>query len=190
MDSIEDPLEKFRQGIISRGSSSMLSFGSFFRKQDNDGSGTLSKDECAEAVKGFGMDVPDGVTEALMSQIDEDESGQISYEELIKKIRPEMSVERLAVIEEAFTKLDESGDGVLTVEDLKDKMQMTEHPMVKSEETTEDELWEQFLSVFDNTTKEDGKVTKEEFLDYYSVMSKMEDDDELFIEQVKMGWAL
>ncbi|XP_066989028.1 crustacean calcium-binding protein 23-like [Macrobrachium rosenbergii] len=185
-----DPLEKLRCLVLSRGYDSILQFGKMFRRLDEDKSLTLSKEEFMDVLQQFGLDMSSEEFAEIYAAFDEDGTGSINYSEFLDKLRPEMNDARKEVVEEAFAKLDESGDGVVTLDDIRDRYDASHHPKVLSEESTEEEVLLKFLGRFEGGVSEDGKVTKEEFLDYYSGISKSIDDDEYFITVIKNSWKL
>ncbi|KAL8177931.1 UNVERIFIED_CONTAM: hypothetical protein K2H54_023727 [Gekko kuhli] len=101
---------------------------------------------------------------------------------------PPMSEARKEVISEAFQKLDKTGDGLVTTEDLQGVYQGQAHPKFKSGEWTEEQVFRSFLDNFDSD--KDGKVTAEEFLNYYSGISASIESDEYFVEMLKAAWKL
>ena len=94
------------------------------------------------------------------------------------------------MITKAFQKLDADHSGVLEVNDVKHFYNAKDHPDVKSGKKTEDEILIDFLETFDvhrsmssgdeNSKSGDGKVTLNEFMDYYSNVSASIDDDQYF----------
>lgn len=183
-------IERLRALCLTRGYTGIMMFGRMFRRLDDDGSHALSKSELTDVLHQFGLAVSDDDVSEIFSGFDEDESGSINYNEFLDKLRPEMTEDRVAVVEEAFAKLDQSGDGVVTLDDVKDTYDASHHPRVLSGESTEEEILLKFIGRFEGNTKEDGKLTKEEFLEYYSGLSKSIDEDEYFVEMMKMCWKL
>ena len=53
-----------------------------FRRWDVDDSGEVDPDEFHEALRALGYDGPQEETDALFADLDEDDSGAISYREL------------------------------------------------------------------------------------------------------------
>lgn len=186
----ETPTEKLRCLCLSRGYNGIMQFGRLFRIADDDGSHTLNQEELTEALQNFGLELSEEEVAEIFSSMDEDETGTINYDEFLDKLRPEMTEDRQAVVLEAFAKLDESGDGMVTLEDVKTKYDVSRHPKVVSGEMSEDDVLTTFLGRFEGNTKQDGEVTKEEFLEYYSGVSKSIDEDEYFVEMMKLAWKL
>nr|XP_045621158.1 crustacean calcium-binding protein 23 [Procambarus clarkii]XP_045621159.1 crustacean calcium-binding protein 23 [Procambarus clarkii] len=185
-----DPLEKLRSHCLSQGYTGILSLGRLFRRLDKDRSWTLSKEELSRGVGQFGLDLSDGDINKLFSSFEKDGQSGINYEEFLESLRPEMTEPRKKAVEAAFKHLDKTGDGVVGLEDIKRKYSAKTHPKVIKGEATEDEILKKFLNLFETNTSVDGKVTKQEFLDYYSGLSKAIDEDEYFVSMVNIMWGL
>jgi hypothetical protein len=61
--------------------------GSAFRALDEDGSGTVDRDEFEMAISHFNLGFPRGKLTELFDEIDADGSGEITYAEFCKKMR-------------------------------------------------------------------------------------------------------
>ena len=85
---------------------------------------------------------------------------------------------------------------MLTVDDIKRSYNARMHPDVKSGKRTEDEILTEFLETFEqhhNTihgNKADGKVTPEEFLEYYAHVSANFDTDAQFELMMSNAWNI
>ncbi|TKS85114.1 Calcyphosin-like protein [Collichthys lucidus] len=94
------------------------------------------------------------------------------------------------VIMQAFRKLDKTGDGLITIEDLKGVYNAKNHPKYQNGEWTEircsGSSWTASILPYDK----DGKVTKEEFVNYYCGVSASIDRDVYFILMMKNAWKL
>lgn len=90
--------------------------------------------------------------------------------------------------------MDKNQDGVLTIDDIKGTYNASAHPDVKSGKKTEDEVLREFLETFEmhhnvlNGYQADGKVTKEEFLEYYTNISASIDNDAYFDLMITNTW--
>ncbi|KAM6948174.1 calcyphosin-like protein [Aplochiton taeniatus] len=157
---------------------------------DDDGSKSLDLQEFKKGLDTYGVALSKEDVQQIFTLIDKDGSGTLDFEEFLKNLRPPMSSSRIEVISEAFKKLDKTGDSLVTVEDLRGVYNVTQHPKFKSREWTEDQVFLSFLSSFDSPNDKDGKVTQEEFLNYYSGVSASIDDDAYFVVMVKNAWKL
>jgi hypothetical protein len=63
------------------------------------------------------------------------------------------------------------------------------HPKVQSGEMTEDQALIEFLSNF-NDRNRDGKISKDEWNEYYAAISSSIDNDEHFIQLMKTAWRM
>ncbi|KAL5020090.1 hypothetical protein ScPMuIL_002982 [Solemya velum] len=104
--------------------------------------------------------------------------------------QPPMSESRVNIIDKAFKKLDKSGDGVITVEDINQVYNARAHPKYQSGKWTENKCLEEFLKAFEPNDDKDGKVTREEFLNYYSGVSASIDEDVYFDLMMRNAWKL
>jgi Ca2+-binding EF-hand superfamily protein len=126
----------------------------------------------------------------LFNHFDTDKSGSLDFDEFLKALRPPMSKARKDIIIKAFHKLDRSGDGVVTIEDLKGVYNASKHPKYMNGEWTEEQVFRSFLDSFDSPDDKDGKVTREEFMNYYSGVSASIDNDAYFDLMMRSAWKL
>ena len=90
---------------------------------------------------------------------------------------------RRGLVEQAFNCLDRDKSGVIDMEDIKDLYNASCSPDVKSGKKTEDEVLMEFIETFEatynylNGQEGDGKITIEEFMEYYENVSMSIDDD-------------
>ena len=104
------------------------------------------------------------------------------------------------MVKKAYAKIDYNGNGCLEIDDVRQNYNASNHPDVKSQKKTEDEVLQEFLETFeahrqmskgDSLSKAgDGKVTLNEFMDYYSNISAGIDDDEYFKLMITNAWNL
>ena len=106
-----------------------------------------------------------------------------------------MNDKRKKIVEEIFNKLDINHSNAIEKEELKSKFNAKNHPDVLNGKKTEDEILLEFIETFENTynylcgTENDGKVTLEEFMEYYENISLSIDNDDYFEMLINNTWG-
>ncbi|GFS03633.1 calcyphosin-like protein [Elysia marginata] len=157
---------------------------------DDDENRSLDKKEFHKGLHDYGLvEINKEQADELFGIFDKDGSGSIDFDEFLVRLRPPMSQARRNLIHLAFKKLDKSGDGIVTVEDLHGVYNCRKHPKYLSGEWSEDQCLRQFLDSFDSDDK-DGKITQEEFDNYYCGVSASIDNDAYFDLMMRNAWKI
>ncbi len=158
---------------------------------DFNGNKKLDMDEFKEALNYYGIFPSVVDLQALMKYYDVDGDGNITYEEFLRGLRDELTESRKALVEKAFTIMDKDGSGVIQVDDIREIYDVSFNEDFLEGTKTKEEVLEDFLDGFDGLNGDnDGKVTHQEWMDYYTDLSMSVPSDEYFALMMKQVWGI
>lgn len=154
-----------------------------------DGIGKINKDEFLSGLRDIGILFPKIDSEIIVQFFDKDIDGSVNFEEFLVCIRDRPSGIRQEIIDIAFKKFDKENNGLVDIRDLKGVFNASSHPKVRIGELTEDQVFDQFMSNFNDHSGE-GMIDLYEWNDYYAAVSQSVNSDDHFINLVKDVWRL
>ena len=190
-------IEKLRKIIARRGSRGIMSIRREFMIADNDNNKTIDINEFKKFCHDYRIPLNENEIQILFKELDINKNGKIDYEEFLRGVVGEMNDRRRKIVLQAFKMFDKNQNGVIEMDDIRDSYNAKLHPEVKSGKKNEEEVLAEFLDTFeyqfsllnDGKTK-DGKITMEEFLEYYNNISMSIKDDDYFEEMIKSVYNL
>ena len=188
--TVDEIVGQLRQEFAQRGARGIVGLSRRFRIMDDDGSKTLSLDEFKKAMAEVNMDLDDQQLRTLFNFFDRDGDGSVNFEELLSGIRGPMSDRRRRLVHMAFDVLDKDGNGVIEPHEIAECYDASQHPDVMAGRKTADEVFREFLDTFDVGGEVDGKVTEQEFINYYHNISASIDDDDYFELMIRNAWHI
>jgi Ca2+-binding EF-hand superfamily protein len=190
-------IEKLRKIISRRGTRGIMSIRREFMIADNDNSKTIDINEFKKFCHDYRIPLEENEIKLLFSELDINRNGKIDYEEFLKGMVGEMNERRKKIVLQVFKIFDKNQNGVIEMDDIRENYNAKLHPEVQSGKKTEEEVLAEFLDTFEyqfsllNEGKtKDGKITMEEFLEYYNNISMSIKDDDYFEEMIKSVYNL
>lgn len=187
----EGIVKKLREACLARGAVGIKSLGRTFRLFDDNRNRQLDLNEFRNGINDYQAALTEPEIQILFKAFDRDGSGTINFDEFLVSVRPPMSKTRVDLVKKAFAKFDRDGSGEVTAKDLKRVYTPDCHPKYKSGEWTAKQVFENFLNAYEpDPSLRDGKVTFEEFLNYYSGVSASIDRDIYFDHVMRASWKI
>jgi Ca2+-binding EF-hand superfamily protein len=184
------PLERIQGRIVGKhGPVGIHLLARKFRSLDPSGRQVLERDELKYGFKSLGVPISMRDVEDLLVFFDEDRSGGMTVDELLKGLRGKISRKRRAMVKRVFEHLDTSGDGQLSLAEMRLAVDVSRHPAVLAGNLTENEAIRKFMSQWDSPSG-DGVITFTEFLDYYHSVSAAIDGEEFFAQMLRDSWGM
>ncbi len=186
-------LRRLRDTLAKRsGYGALKDLGRQFALVDRSRNGMLDLQEASRGfevfLKGYGVIFTKEEMAAVFSLLDLDKDGQVSYDEFVRRMRGDMTPQRLALVDLAFRQLDTDGSGVVTMDEITSKYNVAQHPKVLSGEWPPQRALAEFLKPWDRNS--DGTVTKDEFIEYYNWVSPSIDRDDYFELMMRNCWRI
>ena len=182
-------MERIRERIVSRGAVGIKGIGRLFRIADDNNDKTIDlQNELPKLMNDIGIILNKTELQELIRLLDRDGSGTISYDEFLYQMAPPLNEERIKWINKAFDKLDIDGSGVVEIADLEAVHNPEKSELVRLGKTNANVIFTHLLRSYDDDS--DGKITRDEFIDYYREISPSIDSDEYFAVMMQNAWKL
>jgi Ca2+-binding EF-hand superfamily protein len=182
-------LQKIRDTLKARGANGIRGLGLVFRRMDNNGDRKMDRHEFMWGLRENGHNLSPSEFERIFKYFDKNNDGKLSYDEFLGGIRGPMNDFRKGFVQLAFQKLDKTGDGIVDVNDLVGTYDVSFHPKYKSGEMSKNDILNEFMAQWDTCVK-DGKVSFEEFCEYYNDVSASIDEDDYFELMMRNAWHI
>ena len=197
MDKSLPIIEKLRKVISKRGTRGIMSIRREFMIADNDNNKTVDINEFRKFCHDYRIPLNQNEIQTLFSELDRNRNGKIDYEEFLRGVVGEMNDRRRKIVLQVFNVFDKNQNGVIEMDDIRENYNAKFHPDVQSGKKTEEEVLAEFLDTFEyqfsllnDGKNKDGKITMEEFLEYYNNISMSIKDDDYFEEMIKSVYNL
>lgn len=182
-------LDKVLSVLKKRGANGIRGLGIVFRRMDNNGDRKMDRHEFMWGLRENGHSLTPSEFERIFKYFDKNNDGKISYDEFLRGIRGDMNDNRKALVMLAYGKLDNTGDGIVDINDMVNAYDVSFHPKYKTGEMSKADVLNEFMAQWD-TVEKDGKITKAEFIEYYTDVSASIDDDEYFELMIRNAWHI
>ena len=158
---------RVRQVVASRFGDGMKGIRRFFDSVDTDRSGKWSLRDLMDGLRDYGIPYTEKEISAFYSYLDVDRLQAVSFDSFFIFIKGELSAARKELVNLAFDKVDVDNSNEITVDDIAHFHDASMHPEVMAGKKTVDQVLRGLIDNFEQRGVHDGKVSREEFEDYY-----------------------
>lgn len=129
--------------------------------------------------------------QALFKYYDVNGDGKVSVEEFLRGLRDQLTERREAMVWRAFELMDRDGSGQVEAKDVAHLYDVSQHREFIEGTKTKDEILADFLNSFDGVKgNNDGVISKEEWLEYYTDLSVSVPSDDYFVQMMESTWNI
>jgi Ca2+-binding EF-hand superfamily protein len=194
MDAVPAGLQpiiaKLKVELKARGATGIIGLSRRFRAADDDGSKTLDISEFTKAMNEMGFNLSNKDLHLVFVHFDTDASGNIDFEEFIQGVRDPLTDRRKALVAQAFGKIDLDNNGFVDPSEIMQTYDASQHPDVIAGKRTPQDVLREFLETFEVGGEIDGKVTRQEFMNYYTNIGASIPNDDYFELMIRNAWHI
>ena len=117
----------------------------------------------------------------------DDATALAASDDLVTKLRGDLSETRKVLVDAAFDALDYEGEGSVALTDVVQAYDAARHPEVLAGARTREAAKREFLETFE---VDGDRASLQNFREYYANVSAAVDDDALFATLVRNAWRL
>ncbi|CUG88213.1 Ca2+-binding protein, putative [Bodo saltans] len=187
--AVPSALQRVKAKILERGGrNGFRGLVRFLGQLDENGDKSLSRAEFRNAMETFGIPMGSSELDAVFNTFDRNGDGKVTIAEFVRTMRGEMNSRRVAIVQEAFTRLNRDGRGDVELHDLIDVFSTNAslHPDA-GKGASHEELIREFLDAWGGSN---GRISRAQFVEYYSDISAGIDKDDYFELLVRNAWHI
>lgn len=183
-------IDRMRHHLCKTGVRGIINLGKKFRALDDAGNGAMTVVEFKRGIEKSKIPIDVAEIRQVFQFFDWDGTGAILYDGFMDALRGEIGEKRIEIIKAAFSVLDKEGTGIIAPHELMGRYRASEHPAVTEGSKTSEEIMVEFLETFEVGGIVEGKVTKEEFVNYYKCVSAATESDSYFELLLRKTWGI
>ena len=192
----DDCLSLFKKKVVARGARGLMSLRRTFMLFDENKNNKLKRKEFHKFLDDYRFNIPTNIENQLFDIFDRNKSGNIDYDEFIHALIGKMNDFRTQIVENVFEKLDKDKKGRVSYDTIRESYNPDKHPEVLNGKRTKEEVLSRFIDLFEyhfillNSNKDKDSASLEEFIEFYTYISLLIDNDKYFENMMARIWGL
>ncbi|KRW99290.1 hypothetical protein PPERSA_07062 [Pseudocohnilembus persalinus] len=192
---IELILQRIHKRLCSRGVRGFLGLQKQFAIIDSDNDGLINLEQFKQALQRFRVDVTESEIEIVFNLFDKQLSKYINYRFFLYTLRGELDGFRTIVVQTVFDKIDTDRDGEVTLTECFQNFSARNHPEVKNNRKSEEEVNQEFRESLILHHQLEGNsqyeiITKHQFFQYFSYLSSTIQDNSYFESIMRQAFKI
>ena len=189
-------VERIRSQFISKGPKSLLELYRQMKVSEATPEGTISKEDFVKSIQEIGIKCDTKDLESIALVLEKKTNGKINIPEVISLFIGPITENRKNLINKSFTNLTDSNQNFVEITNIKKFYNPSSHPDIKLGKKNEKEVLNEFLETFDlnhsiiNNFNSSTQVSRNEFEDYYTIISATIPNDSIFDQMLTNCWNL
>jgi adenylate kinase len=183
-------VHELRTQLGNRGGATLSSLALAFRINDVSKTGKFNFQDFSDILGKVGLFAPRQALTRLFRHFDHNLDEKLDYREFVEKLCGELSQRREAIITQVWDKL-ASGRDSIPVKLVIGAYSAQKNPRVLSGEKTEQQVFREFVTNFENAGNVDGMVSFPAFFDYYrAIAASIPYNDDYFVSDMERAWGV
>ncbi|KAK8876332.1 hypothetical protein M9Y10_006530 [Tritrichomonas musculus] len=187
----DDLSQRIREKIQSRGLIGLRGLGTLLRQSEENGSQTFDLEmDIPKILSDFGVFINRTEVVEMKRILGSDTYGQVSLIDFVNFLTPPMNLERQKIVERAFDQKDSDRSGSLSINEIQNisHYQSSAMTLLAVRKSSPEALFQNLIKLYQKEGSD--SVPREEFIDYYRLISSGIQDDLEFINMVKSSWGV
>ena len=192
------PIDKLRSLLLSRGTKSIFILEKMFSMYDNNHSGKIDYNTLEKIIETYKLYLNKDELTQIFKNFDQENTGLINYDNLIKTIVGNMSLKRENLIKKVFNILSNGYNNDISIIEIKKKYNASRHPEVISSKKDINSIINDFsdnLDIFKDyiipfSRSQTGFLNYNDFIKFYNQISLGISDDSHFEYLINNVWNL
>lgn len=184
--NFELAMERFKSNIIQRGTRGIIGLKRQFKILDDSNDGTLEVYDFQKGLDDYKIEIDLRDLETIYNAFNIYGTTKIDYTQLLGHLVGDLNQFRSSKVELAWRKVNSKPDDFLTWEDIELSFNASRHPGVKAGYVSEEEIQYDFEETFKalhsvyHSFQQDQPVVKDEFFEYFRILSTTVPNDKVF----------
>eukprot|EP01062_Namystynia_karyoxenos_P074518 TRINITY_DN71446_c0_g1_i1.p1 TRINITY_DN71446_c0_g1~~TRINITY_DN71446_c0_g1_i1.p1 ORF type:complete len:458 (+),score=147.89 TRINITY_DN71446_c0_g1_i1:103-1476(+) len=191
-DRARHAIKKVEKTCLERVPTRFRGLGREFRKSDPKRTGYVESEEVDEVLRRAKLHfhlTPDEV-EALKTEFDTDRDGTVDYLALMGAVCGELEPQRKILLERTWKRFRRTPKGLVSIQHLHDNYVADYTPEVAKGLKSRGQVLSAFLDAWDVRHCPSGKVSYDEFEEYYNAISREIPNSRHFDTMIKVSWKV